>query len=121
MLVHPTPRVLVWPAAMIVWGPGFATAGHRHHCVQLLMTTRGTLLIRGGFFEAFDDFSDFVEPISCETSKPCQVRGSSPRRGATALVSTVYKDIFGPVFEFVPGLAACNSLIGLRVARRAWI
>jgi hypothetical protein len=28
-------------------------------------------------FGAFDDFSDFVESISCETSKACQVRGSS--------------------------------------------
>ena len=34
-------------------------------------------------FEAFDDFSDFVESISCETSKSCQVRGSNPCRGAT--------------------------------------
>src|SRR5215831_11831959 len=32
---------------MIVWGPGFTTAGHRHHCVQLIMAMRGTLLIRG--------------------------------------------------------------------------
>ncbi|PWT86854.1 MAG: AraC family transcriptional regulator [Acidobacteria bacterium] len=47
MLVHPTPGALVWPAAMVVWGPGFATAGHRHHCVQLVMAMRGALLIRG--------------------------------------------------------------------------
>jgi AraC-like DNA-binding protein len=47
MLIHPNPGALVWPAAMIVWGPGFTTAGHRHHCVQLVMATRGTLLIRG--------------------------------------------------------------------------
>ena len=47
MLIHPTPGRLVWPAAMIVWGPGFTTAGHRHHCVQLIMAMRGTLLIRG--------------------------------------------------------------------------
>jgi AraC-like DNA-binding protein len=47
MLIHPTPGALVWPAAMVVWGPGFATAGHRHHCVQLVMAMRGTLLIRG--------------------------------------------------------------------------
>jgi hypothetical protein len=33
MLIHPNPGALVWPAAMIVWGPGFTTAGHRHHCV----------------------------------------------------------------------------------------
>jgi len=31
---------------MIVWGPGFTTAGHRHHCVQLVMALRGSLLIR---------------------------------------------------------------------------
>ena len=47
MLIHLSPGALVWPAAMIVWGPGFTTAGHRHHCVQLLMAMRGTLLIRG--------------------------------------------------------------------------
>lgn len=47
MLIHPNPGALVWPAAMIVWGPGFTTAGHRHHCVQLVMAMRGTLLIRG--------------------------------------------------------------------------
>jgi AraC-like DNA-binding protein len=47
MLVFPTPGALVWPAAMIVWGPGFTTAGHRHHCVQLVMAMRATLLIRG--------------------------------------------------------------------------
>jgi AraC-like DNA-binding protein len=46
MLVHPNPGALVWPAAMIVWGPGFTTAAHRHHCVQLVMAIRGTFLIR---------------------------------------------------------------------------
>ena len=48
MLIHPKPGALVWPAAMIVWGPGFATTGHRHHCVQLVMAMTRTLLIRGG-------------------------------------------------------------------------
>ena len=47
MLIHPNPGALVWPAAMIVWGPGFTTAAHRHHCVQLVMAMRGNLLIRG--------------------------------------------------------------------------
>ena len=46
MLIHPTPGALFWPSAMIVWGPGFTTASHRHHCVQLVMAMRGTLLIR---------------------------------------------------------------------------
>jgi AraC-like DNA-binding protein len=37
-----------WPHVMMVWGPGFTTAAHRHHCVQLLMTLRGSFLVRGG-------------------------------------------------------------------------
>ena len=53
MLVHPTPGALVWPAAMIVWGPGFTTAGHRHHCFQLVMVMHGTLLVRGGSKDAW--------------------------------------------------------------------
>jgi AraC-like DNA-binding protein len=48
MLIHVTPGSIVWPAAMIVWGPGFTTAGHRHHAVQLIMTMQGTMRIRGG-------------------------------------------------------------------------
>lgn len=41
------PGALVWPAAMIVWGPGFTSAAHRHHSVQLVMTMQGALLVRG--------------------------------------------------------------------------
>jgi len=37
-----------WPSAMIVCGPGFRAAPHRHHSVQLLMTLRGSLLVRSG-------------------------------------------------------------------------
>jgi AraC-like DNA-binding protein len=37
-----------WPAAMIVWGPGITTTAHRHHCVQLMMTIRGSLMVRAG-------------------------------------------------------------------------
>ena len=46
MLAGTTHGAHVWPAAMIVWGPGFTTSGHRHHCVQVVMALRGTLLIR---------------------------------------------------------------------------
>src|SRR5262245_43884299 len=48
MLMHTPPGTLVWPAAMIVWGPGFTSAAHRHHSVQLVMAMKGTLRIRGG-------------------------------------------------------------------------
>jgi AraC-like DNA-binding protein len=37
-----------WPAVLLVSGPGFAAAPHRHHCVQLLLTLRGSLRIRSG-------------------------------------------------------------------------
>lgn len=48
VMVHPNPAAWVWPAAMIVWGPGFTSARHSHHCVQLVMVTQGTLRIRTG-------------------------------------------------------------------------
>jgi hypothetical protein len=41
------------------------------------------ILYRELALEAFDDFSDFLESISCETLKSCQGRGSNPCRGAT--------------------------------------
>ena len=45
------------------------------------------ILYRMLAFEAFNDFSDLVESISCETSKTCQVRGSNPSRGASSVDS----------------------------------
>jgi AraC-like DNA-binding protein len=46
MPLRARPGVAPWPAAMIVWGPGFKATSHRHHCVQLLMALRGSLLVR---------------------------------------------------------------------------
>src|SRR5262245_52568113 len=43
--------VTPWPPAMIVWGAGYRTAVHRHHCVQLLMVLRGCCLVRSGRHE----------------------------------------------------------------------
>src|SRR6266536_3291295 len=48
MMIHPKPGALVWPAAMLVWGPGFTSARHSHHCVQLVMVMQGKLRIRSG-------------------------------------------------------------------------
>jgi AraC-like DNA-binding protein len=47
MLISLMPGALAWPAAMIVWGPGYRSTLHRHHCVHLLMAVHGTLSIRG--------------------------------------------------------------------------
>jgi AraC-like DNA-binding protein len=48
MLVTAAPCALLWPAAMILWGPGFRASRHKHHCVQLLMALDGNLRIRRG-------------------------------------------------------------------------
>ena len=46
MLISAAPGALLWPAAMIVWGPGYVSSGHAHHCVQLVLTLHGVLRIR---------------------------------------------------------------------------
>src|SRR5262249_53046342 len=48
MLISLAPGALAWPAAMIVWGPGFTSTLHRHHSVHLLMAVHGALRIPGG-------------------------------------------------------------------------
>jgi AraC-like DNA-binding protein len=48
MSLRPRQGSVPWPTAMIVWGPGFTAAAHRHHCVQLLFALHGSLLIRAG-------------------------------------------------------------------------
>lgn len=48
MLVSAAPCALLWPAAMIVWGPGYTASKHRHHCVQLVMALQGELYVRSG-------------------------------------------------------------------------
>src|SRR5215470_13861969 len=47
-MTAPELGMAAWPAAMFVWGPGFISTPHRHPCMQLTMTLRGTLRIRGG-------------------------------------------------------------------------
>ena len=47
MLISAVPGALLWPAAMIVWGPGYASSGHAHHCVQLVLALGGNLRVRG--------------------------------------------------------------------------
>src|SRR5262245_465786 len=46
-MIATRPAVGAWPAAMIVWGQGFAATPHHHPCIQLIMTLRGSLRIRG--------------------------------------------------------------------------
>jgi AraC-like DNA-binding protein len=48
MLVSAAPCALIWPAALILWGPGHNSSRHRHHGVQLVMALRGSLKIHDG-------------------------------------------------------------------------
>jgi len=47
MLISAVPGAVLWPAAMIVWGPAYASSGHAHHCVQLVLVLHGNLRVRG--------------------------------------------------------------------------
>ena len=42
------PPVLLWPAALVVWGPGAASSLHAHHAIQLVLTVGGQGRLRGG-------------------------------------------------------------------------
>jgi len=46
MLIGAAPGALLWPAAMVVLGPGYVSSRDAHHFVQLVMELRGTLRIR---------------------------------------------------------------------------
>ena len=49
LTVNPYPLgVATWPAAMIVWSPGFTSTPHKHPAMQLVLTLSGSLHIRGG-------------------------------------------------------------------------
>jgi AraC-like DNA-binding protein len=48
MLISAAPGALLWPAAMIVWGPGYVSSLHAHHCFQLVIALRGNLRVRSG-------------------------------------------------------------------------
>lgn len=47
MFISAVPGAMLWPAAMIVWGPAYASSGHAHHCVQLVIALQGSVRVRG--------------------------------------------------------------------------
>jgi len=81
VLVSVTRGACLWPAAMITWGPGYRSARHRHHCVQLVMAMEGTLRIRGDAAQAW---------IACGAAL---VRADAPHQvdapGAVVLIAFV--------------------------------
>ena len=51
------PPVLLWPAALVVWGPGAASSLHAHHAMQLVLTLDGRGRLRGRVRERWTDFT----------------------------------------------------------------
>jgi AraC-like DNA-binding protein len=81
VLLRPLPGSAAWPAALIVWGPGFTSTAHRHHCVQLVMALSGSLLVRGGPHEAWRKCDAvLVQP---------DVRHEVDARGSTVLIGFI--------------------------------
>lgn len=98
MLMHPAPGAVVWPAAMIVWGPGFSSAAHKHHSVQLVMTLRETLRVRGAAGEWMSCGACLVRP---DAVHEVDARGSTVLIGfvdpeselGAALCERIHRDI----------------------------
>ena len=51
------PPVLLWPAALVVWGPGAASTVHAHHATQLVLSLDGEARLRGRARERWASFT----------------------------------------------------------------
>jgi AraC-like DNA-binding protein len=51
------PPVLLWPAGLVVWGPGATSSLHAHHAVQLILTLDGHGRLRGRARQRWTDFT----------------------------------------------------------------
>jgi AraC-like DNA-binding protein len=92
-----------WPPVLIVWGPGFRTAAHRHHCVQLLMALHDSLLVRGGRKHAWRTCGAvWVRPDATH---------EVDARGTTLLIGFVSaeSDLGAALSERIEGEIACLS------------
>jgi AraC-like DNA-binding protein len=97
MLIHLAPGGVVWPAAILMWGPGYNVTAHRHHSVQLIMALHGSLLVRGGHHEPWSKCgAALVRPDALH-----QVDG----RGSTVLIG-----FMDPESEV--GAALCDRIDG---------
>jgi AraC-like DNA-binding protein len=47
----------LWPAALVVWGPGAASSLHAHHATQLVLTLHGRGRLRGRARQRWTEFA----------------------------------------------------------------
>jgi AraC-like DNA-binding protein len=90
-----------WPHVMIVWGSGFKTRIHRHHCVQLLMSLHGSLLVRGAREKPWRKCSAvWVRPDAAH---------EVDARGGTLLIGFInpQSDLGAALAEHIDGEIAC--------------
>src|SRR5690349_17730716 len=43
---HLTPDGHIWPAGLVVWGPGMRSSPHAHHALQIVLALEGQLRVR---------------------------------------------------------------------------
>jgi len=101
MLLPARRGVAPWPPAMIVLGPGFRAAAHRHHCVQLLLTLRGSMRVRGGRDKAWRKCDGaWVRPDATH---------EMDARGTTLLIGFISaeSDVGAALCERIGGAIAC--------------
>ena len=122
MLRPAVPGMAVWPAAMIVWGRGFRSEAHRHHCVQLVMTLRGDMRVRGGPEQRWMKCgAALVRPDAVHEMDASEKRsssGSSTRRATSASHSASASSVTLPVCLPMRSGAGAPCL-GLRLTMRA--
>jgi AraC-like DNA-binding protein len=69
------PPVLLWPAGLVVWGPGAISSLHAHHAVQLVVTLGGQGRLRGRARERWNDFAGAL--IGPDVPHEVDARGTS--------------------------------------------
>jgi len=93
------PSELLWPAAIIAWGPGYASDRHSHHSVQLVIALEGHLRIRGASSQRWVECSavlvkaDIPHQIDASEARVLLVLVDPQSDFAAALTDAVEEDI----------------------------
>jgi AraC-like DNA-binding protein len=100
----------LWPAALVVWGPGSAPGRHAHLCAQLSVALTGTLRVRARVRAPWQDCRAVV--VKANADHEVDANG--------AVVLTAFIDAESPLGAAV--VAHVHSLVGIvsDVEARTW-
>jgi AraC-like DNA-binding protein len=65
----------LWPAALVIWGPGSASSLHAHHATQLVLTLHGQGRLRGRARKRWSGFTAAL--IAPDVSHEVDARGTT--------------------------------------------